>query len=470
MPPVKKKMRTASSNRPVFKDFVVAPPVRKLMDDAKKGGGPASPIPVIISLCESKKEPQKGIGPSKDVVRGFLKDIKRDWRESEYYIFVSLLPAEIEKLEQLPEFVHQIWTDEKCDAHLLSSVDTVKASAGWRTFEARGKGITWAVLDTGIQPDHPHFKLHDNVDRALSKNFTNNSADPDDHFDDENGHGTHVAGIIAGEYKPEKEGDFPSAASEVENKQGLQIDKLDGNPTGIAPKAKLVAVKVLDENASGSVSNIIRALEYIRKLNDVGRSPKIDGANVSLGYDFDPKWYGCGHSPLCQEVTRAVRSGLVVVISTGNSGYGTTTLDTGAQVPIWNDLSIADPANTEEAIAVGSVHKSSPHTYGVSYFSSKGPTGDGRMKPDLVAPGEKVISCALYKPGDPAAYKEDSGTSMAAPHVSGAIAAFLSVRSEFRGEPRLVKEIFLKSAMDLGREKAFQGAGLVDLMKALMSV
>jgi hypothetical protein len=59
---------------------------------------------------------------------------------------------------------------------------------------------------------------------------------------------------------------------------------------------------------------------------------------------------------------------------------------------------------------------------------------------------------------------------MAAPHVSGAIAAFLSVRSEFRGEPRMVKEIFLKSAMDLGREKSFQGAGLVDLMKALMSV
>jgi subtilisin family serine protease len=161
---------------------------------------------------------------------------------------------------------------------------------------------------------------------------------------------------------------------------------------------------------------------------------------------------------------------LIIVISAGNSGYGVTTLNNGAQVPIWNDLSIADPANTEEAIAVGSSHKSSPHTYGVSYFSSKGPTGDGRMKPDLVAPGEKIISCALYKPGAQAAYREDSGTSMAAPHVSGAIAAFLSVRTEFRGEARMVKEIFLKSAMDLGREKAFQGAGLVDLMKALMSV
>ena len=429
-----------------------------------------SPIPVIISLCESRKEPQKGIGPAKDVVRNFLKDHKRQYRESEYYIFSSLLPEEIEKLEKLSDSVYQIWTDQQCDAHLLSSVDTVKASACWRTFEARGKGITWAVLDTGIQSSHPHFKLHNNIDHTLSKNFTNDGPEPDDQFEDKNGHGTHVAGIIAGEYKPDKEGDFPSAASEVENKEGWQVDPLDGNPTGVAPRAKLVAIKVLGEDATGSVSNIIRGLEYIRKLNDIGRSPKIDGANISLGYDFDPKWYGCGHSPLCQEVTRAVRSGVVVVISAGNSGYGTTTLNNGAQVPIWNDLSIADPANTEEAITVGSVHKGSPHTYGISYFSSKGPTGDGRMKPDLVAPGEKVISCALYKPGDKAAYKEDSGTSMAAPHVSGAIAAFLSVRSEFRGEPRLVKEIFIKSAMDLGRERSFQGAGLVDLMKALMSV
>ena len=463
-------MGIPQSKRPVFKDFVVAPPVRKLIDDAREKGGAPPLIPVIISLRESEKEPQKGIGPAKEVVHNFLKKLGRQGRESEYYIFTGLLPAEIEELEKLSDLVYQIWTDEQCEAHLLSSVDTVKASAGWRTFEARGKGITWAVLDTGIQTSHPHFKQYDNIDRALSKNFTNNGTDPDDQYDDDNGHGTHVAGIIAGEYKPEIEGDFPNASSEVENKQDLQIDVLDGYPAGIAPRAKLVAIKVLDANASGPVSNIIRGLEYIRKLNEVGRWRKIDGANISLGYDFDPKWYGCGHSPLCQEVTRAVRSGLVVVISAGNSGYGTTTLSSGAQVPIWNDLSIADPANTEEAIAVGSSHKSSPHTYGISYFSSKGPTGDGRMKPDLVAPGEKIISCALYKPGDKAAYKEDSGTSMAAPHVSGAIAAFLSVRSEFRGEPRMVKEIFLKSAMDLGREKSFQGAGLVDLMKALMSV
>jgi subtilisin family serine protease len=190
---------------------------------------------------------------------------------------------------------------------------------------------------------------------------------------------------------------------------------------------------------------------------------------MSLGYPFDPKWYGCGHSPLCDEVTRAVNSGIVVVISCGNSGYGTNKLENGQEVPQWFSLSITDPANAEVAIAVGSVHKSKPHTYGVSYFSSKGPTGDGRPKPDMVAPGEKVISCSIHL-DQGYEYEERSGTSMAAPHVSGAIAAFLSAHPEYRGDPRAVKEIFLKNATDLGRNAAFQGAGMVDLMRTIMSV
>jgi subtilisin family serine protease len=127
-----------------------------------------------------------------------------------------------------------------------------------------------------------------------------------------------------------------------------------------------------------------------------------------------------------------------------------------------------------------------------SYFSSKGPTGDGRIKPDLVAPGEKILSCAAGKLRDdalaqaaaghvdqatgspPAAsdclYVEDSGTSMAAPHVSGVIAAFLSIRREFIGRPEDVKRIFTESATDLNRDRYFQGRGLVDLMRAIQSV
>ena len=127
-----------------------------------------------------------------------------------------------------------------------------------------------------------------------------------------------------------------------------------------------------------------------------------------------------------------------------------------------------------------------PHIYGVSYFSSKGPTGDGRMKPDLLAPGEKIVSCASRDmPADGVAgraarsgpsglrartYREDSGTSMAAPHVSGVIAAFLSIRSEFIGRPEEVKRIFLTTATDLNRAPYFQGRGLMDLMRAIQSV
>src|ERR1051325_2429760 len=127
-------MRTPPPKRPVFKDFVISPPVRKLMQDVRdKKVDP--PIAVIISLRESDSEPQKGVAPAKDIVRKFLKERNHSYRESEFYIFASLSPEEIEALEKLSNFVYQIWTDERCDAHLLSSVDTVKASAGWRTFE-----------------------------------------------------------------------------------------------------------------------------------------------------------------------------------------------------------------------------------------------------------------------------------------------------------------------------------------------
>ena len=148
-----------------------------------------------------------------------------------------------------------------------------------------------------------------------------------------------------------------------------------------------------------------------------------------------------------------------------------------------SSLSITDPGNADLAITVGSTHREMPHMYGVSYFSSRGPTGDGRLKPDLLAPGERIISCAAgrevqkYPATDEQGvdlgeilYCEQSGTSMAAPHVSGAVAAFLSVRSEFKGEPEKVKEIFLGNAVDLHRESRFQGAGLLDLMKVLQAV
>jgi serine protease AprX len=421
-----------------------------------------TPIPVIVTLRESKDDPAAGVSGSKQHVRDFLTQRGYTVRESDFFLFARLLPADILALAELRDWVHQIWKDEVCYAHLLSSVDTVKASACWRTFEARGKGIVWAVLDTGVKADHPHFDK--NVDLILSKNFSNSRS-----LDDSNGHGTHVAGIIAGAARPKADQQPYRASTLVEDEDDPDIVALPGCPSGVAPLAKIISVKVLDDDGTGSASAAIMGLEYVRKLNQNSRYVVVDGVNMSLGYPFDPKWYGCGHSPLCEEVTRTVRAGLTVVISCGNSGYGVTKLDNGQEVPTWIDLSITDPANTEEAIAVGSVHKAAPHMYGVSYFSSKGPTGDGRTKPDLVAPGEKIVSCSIHL-DQGFEYEEKSGTSMAAPHVSGAVAAFLSAHPEYRGNPSQVKEIFIKTATDLNRDRAFQGAGLIDIMRAILAV
>jgi subtilisin family serine protease len=238
-----------------------------------------------------------------------------------------------------------------------------------------------------------------------------------------------------------------------------------------------VSLRVLDSNGQGLTSNIIRALQYIRE--DVNGDPKflrIHGVNLSLGYEFDAEMFACGQSPLCIEVDRLVRSGVVVVVAAGNTGYAQIqTLQRPTKIRM--SSTINDPGNSRLAITVGATHRDSPHTYGVSYFSSAGPTGDGRVKPDIVAPGERITSCAAGKKsarlplaGNVSAYVDDSGTSMAAPHVSGAIAAFLSIRREFLQRPEEVKRIFLESATPLGRERYFEGKGLVDLMRAIQSV
>ena len=204
------------------------------------------------------------------------------------------------------------------------------------------------------------------------------------------------------------------------------------------------------------------------------------GVNLSVGYDFEPEWFACGQSPLCREVDLLVRSGVVVVVAAGNTGFGWVQSQAKGAVATGQDLTINDPGNADLAITVGSTHRDMPHIYGVSYFSSKGPTGDGRMKPDMVAPGEKIISCGAGSllaevdtqgvPKDTIKYLEYSGTSMAAPHVSGVIAAFLSVRKEFIGQSEKIKEIFVGTATDLKRDRNFQGSGLVDLMRAIQSV
>ncbi len=377
--------------------------------------------------------------------------------------------------------IFHVWPDFEISACINRSIATVKADAAQNSFSARGAGITWAVMDSGIQHDHEHFRKYGNVDKdsPWHKDFTVDGSGP---FDDENGHGTHVAGIIAGEWRvPVDAG--PEVRRPVAVSRYLKTDTNDveyqqtslESMSGMAPRCKLVSLRVLDENGKGSVSNLIAAISHVQEINGYGRRILIHGVNMSLGYNFEPEWFACGQSPLCAEVDRLAKTGVVVVVAAGNTGYGMLKSAIGA-TSAGMALTINDPGNAELAITVGATHRDMPHVYGVSYFSSKGPTGDGRIKPDLVAPGEKIVSCAtgnLKREGAhdlPCDYVETSGTSMAAPHVSGAIAAFLSVRMEFIGNSERVKEIFMSTATDLRRDRYFQGAGLVDLMRAIQSV
>ncbi|KWW98444.1 Peptidase S8 and S53 [Carbonactinospora thermoautotrophica] len=370
--------------------------------------------------------------------------------------------------------IHRIWPDFQVRPLLHSSAATIKATAAHAAFAALGDGIVWAVLDSGIAGDHPHFAKHRNLELPppLEHQDLTGGGSP---LTDEYGHGTHVAGIIAGALTGTPDRPIRAARRSRDEHGEIRYDPVNVETlTGVAPKCKLVSYKVLDENGSGLSSTIIAALQEIHRINDFGRDLKIHGVNLSVGYPFDPEWFACGQSPLCLEVNRLVKSGVMVVAAAGNTGYVWNQDHRGGAVAAGADLTINDPGNAEAAITVGSTHRDMPHTYGVSYFSSKGPTGDGRLKPDLVAPGERILSCAAGKlrAGDGAGaweYLEDSGTSMAAPHVSGAIAAFLSIKREFIGQPEKVKEIFLSAAVDLGRVKEFQGHGLLDLMKAIQS-
>jgi subtilisin family serine protease len=406
------------------------------------------------------------------------------------------LIAEDQKTPVAERAIYRVWPDFPISPMVDRSIATVKADAARRSYEASGMDITWAVIDSGIDGNHAHFKGYSTVSGdvdELHRDFTRPGDPVDSALKDAFGHGTHVAGVIAGGYVPEEEpaGKIgpPLVGQHVINE--LQQETVEEREVkdplrlaGVAPNCKLVSLKVLSDEGTSRSTDVLRALQYIREeVNGHGKLLRIHGVNLSVGYEFDARWFACGQSPICVEVDRLVQSGVVVVVAAGNTGYGEQTA-TARFTNTGLTLTINDPGNADLAITVGATHRDSPHTFGVSYFSSKGPTGDGRLKPDLVAPGERITSCAAggqvklmqgsasLKGADFSRplYIDDSGTSMAAPHVSGAIAAFLSIRREFIGRPGDVKRIFLDNATSLGRERYFEGHGMVDLMRSIQAV
>ncbi|AWN44715.1 hypothetical protein DK389_21545 [Methylobacterium durans] len=259
-------------------------------------------------------------------------------------------------------------------------------------------------------------------------------------------HGTHVAGILAGDWPRD------------ENPEG------DVDLRGICPALEIYDLRVFaDDGSGGDEFTIQSALEFVTYLNRNRQVPVIHGVNLSLSIPHEVESFACGRTPICDECNRLAGQGVVVVAAAGNRGWVDGLAEN--QFGDFRSITVTDPGNASEVITVGSTHRVEPHTYGVSYFSSRGPTGDGRMKPDVVAPGEKILG-----PTPGGGLRRLDGTSMAAPHVSGAAALLMARHRELIGDPRRVKDVLCRTATDLGRERYFQGNGLVDVLRAIQSI
>ena len=263
-----------------------------------------------------------------------------------------------------------------------------------------------------------------------------------------NPHGTHVAGILGADLREDQRAHVSTRTF-----------------VGVCPDIRLYDFRVIGDSAAETEFAVIAALQFIRHLNRRNNFVVIHGANMSLSIPHNVRNYACGRTPVCNEAEELVASGVVVVAAAGNRGFQRYRLADGASFENYAASSITDPGNADGVITVGATHRYWPHTYGVSFFSSRGPTGDGRLKPDLVAPGEKIESTV---PGNRMDVMD--GTSMAAPHVSGAAALLIARHTELKGQPTRVKAILCKTATDLGREPSFQGAGMLDTLRALQSV
>lgn len=443
--------------------FVIARDMARSLENA----APEQRHEVLIELAELA-DTQKPIEKVREAVVDIIQKVRKvvgtgseNYDESycvealERFVAVNLTRSETEYLavhlgDQSTKAIKRIWKNAQKKALIEKSINTLQIRPAHNAYRAYGEKIHWAVLDSGIFDQHPHFLDDKGKTRNIVATYDCTKTGPlkQGPAKDAHGHGTHVAGIIAGQHT------------------------IGARPLiSMAPESRLHIYKVLDDVGQGKDSWIIKALDHIARTNEEAGNIVIHGVNLSLGGPFDPSAYACGHSPLCRELRRLWRQGVLVVIAAGNEGY--TLIETEAgEIQANMPLTIGDPANLEEAIVVGSVHKESPHIYGGSYFSSRGPTADGRQKPDVVAPGERILSCRNkplgHKQTVEELYVEMSGTSMAAPHVSGQLAAFLSIHSEFIGYPDKVKEKLLESCTDLKRERTQQGAGLPNMVKMLV--
>ena len=320
--------------------------------------------------------------------------------------------------------VKKIWFDGEIKAVLDVASPTVGSDQLWNE-GLTGEGIVIAVLDTGIY-NHPDFS-----GRIKGfKDFVKNKATT---YDD-NGHGTHVAGC--------------AAAS----------GKASGNRyKGPAPKAGLVGVKVLNKVGSGSLSTVIQGIQWC--IYNKG-TYDIRVINLSLGSDA---YQSYKDDPVCMAVEKAWDAGIVVCVAAGNSGPEAKTINS--------------PAHHPGILTVGAVHDQNTKSLGddnVAQFSSRGPTIDGLVKPDVIAPGVNIVATRSPQSFIDKQNKNTrvdqwhtvlSGTSMATPVCAGVVAQLLQNNDTLT--PDQVKAILMKTARKInGFDENQQGAGVVDGLSA----
>jgi serine protease AprX len=320
----------------------------------------------------------------------------------------SLTKGQIDALARLPGVAH---VEENSRVHVLN--DTAQASFGVAAVRTQapaldgGDGLpaytsddlVAAVIDTGI--DAGHLDLDEGKVLAFA-DCVDETCETTPAFDD-HGHGTHVAATIVGD------GDG-------------RADKLY---KGVAPEGALVGVKVLAGNGSGTDAGVIAGVQWAVANKDLYG---IEALNLSLGGD------GCsdGNDLLSAAVNAAHDAGLVVAVAAGNEGAGTCT--------------VSSPAAAAKAVTVGAMSDLGVNGFALAGFSSRGKTLDGRIKPDVAAPGVAVTSAIA---GTTNTYEAWSGTSMATPFVAGV--ALLMRDADPLLTPDLVKAKLTATAQDWGR-------------------
>lgn len=323
--------------------------------------------------------------------------------------------------------------------HRLESLSLTSVYKLWNQsylgLNLTGSGIKVAIIDSGINISHPDinytFANKENWRHCYNSILDKNASSYGNLSvcNDNIGHGTFVSGIVAGRY----EGDLTKC--------------FEGYECGVAPNATLMVIKVFDSEST-TLENILDGLNYA--VNNGA-----DIISMSFGADENVSCYDDPEvSILSNVVDEITKNGTITIASAGNG------LDTNGDGNIdVVERTIFPPACSKNVIAVGSTDKGGK----ISSFSSRGPTDDDRIKPDLVAPGEVIHSTTLD------GYGYGSGTSFSAPFISG-IAALVKEYTKERNislDTEKIKAILLASANPYGQRNNVYGSGMVNATRAI---